>query len=325
MQVAHAGAHRHVRHHDAAQADGDGGRARIGHAAVEDDRGVGSDARPRAPSRRRRGRRISSSPSTRTAHVHRQLAGARHRAGDVEQRQEVALVVGRAARVEAPPADRRLERRRGPLLQRPRRPARRSGRRSARSAPRDRPRAARRRPAGCRRGCAPARTRRRRRARARAPTAAARSIAAASPPPVETDGIAQPVAQLVEQRAVHAAQTTVAQGRRRARCARAPVASATNNLTESDLDFMMMCIWTLLRRYTPHGTRPLGACARELAADGDEPALRQPLRLADAPRRTRRWIPPMDLVETETQYVLRADLPGLQARMTSRSSSTITS
>lgn len=27
---------------------------------------------------------------------------------------------------------------------------------------------------------------------------------------------------------------------------------------------------------------------------------------------SRRWIPPMDLAETETEYVLRADLPGLE-------------
>ena len=44
-------------------------------------------------------------------HMDGQLAGAGHRAGDVQQRQEVALVVGRAARVEPSIADRRLERR----------------------------------------------------------------------------------------------------------------------------------------------------------------------------------------------------------------------
>ena len=65
------------------------------------------------------------------AHVHRQLARARELAGHVQQRQEVALVVGGAARVEAAVALGRLERRAVPGVERPRRPARRSGRRRA--------------------------------------------------------------------------------------------------------------------------------------------------------------------------------------------------
>ena len=53
------------------------------------------------------------------AHVDRQLAGAGQLAGDVQERQEVALVIGRAARVQPAVADLRRERRRAP------RPARR--------------------------------------------------------------------------------------------------------------------------------------------------------------------------------------------------------
>ena len=47
----------------------------------------------------------------------------------------------------------------------------------------------------------------------------------------------------------------------------------------------------------------------------DEPALQHVLRPPDPaqrrPRRVRRWIPAMDLVETDDHFVLRADLPGL--------------
>ena len=68
------------------------------------------------------------------AHVDGQLAGVGHLAGDVQQRQEVALVVGGAAGVEAAVADVGLERRRGPRRSRRPGPGRRSGRRSSPSA-----------------------------------------------------------------------------------------------------------------------------------------------------------------------------------------------
>jgi hypothetical protein len=52
--------------------------------------------------------------------VHRERAGARQLARDVQQREEVALVVGGAAGVEAAVADLGLERRRRPRLERTR-------------------------------------------------------------------------------------------------------------------------------------------------------------------------------------------------------------
>ena len=86
----------------------------VGHAA----------SRRRSPRRRRARRRAarrpptappaSSSPSTSTRTLTGSVALAGQRAGDVQQRQEVALVVGGAARVEAPVADLGLERRRRP-------------------------------------------------------------------------------------------------------------------------------------------------------------------------------------------------------------------
>ena len=64
---------------------------------------------------------VSSSPSTSTRTWTGRLALAGQRAGDVQQRQEVALVVGGAAREDAPVAHRGLERRRRPRLERARR------------------------------------------------------------------------------------------------------------------------------------------------------------------------------------------------------------
>ena len=46
---------------------------------------------------------------------------------------------------------------------------------------------------------------------------------------------------------------------------------------------------------------------------------------ATAGAATRRWIPPMDLVEADDHYVLRADLPGAERRATSTSRSPTTS
>ena len=83
-----------------------------------------SRRRTRSPRRRRARRRpssarrcrpaVSSSPSIRTRTLTPQLAGVGQLAGDEQQRQEVALVVGGAAGVEAAVADVGLERRRRP-------------------------------------------------------------------------------------------------------------------------------------------------------------------------------------------------------------------
>ena len=116
VQVADAGAHLDLRHRHPAQPDGDRGRLRVDHAGVEDDRGVGAalvGADPLGDALRARLLLALDDD----AHVDRQLALARQRAGGVQQRPEVALVVGRAARVQAAVADLGLERRRGPLAE----------------------------------------------------------------------------------------------------------------------------------------------------------------------------------------------------------------
>ena len=188
VQVALGHAHGHEAADDPAQPD----RHRRGR------RGRACPSRRRSPRRpcARRARTHSATASPRDlllaldehADVDRQLAGPGHRAGDVEQRQEVALVVGRAARVEAAVALGGLERRRGPGLRGRPAPGRRSGRRSGRWARRGR------RPEladGQRVALAddhasaspPA-------ARTRSTThSAARASSGASPPSVETDGM----------------------------------------------------------------------------------------------------------------------------------------
>ena len=60
---------------------------------------------------------VSSSPSTSTRTLTGSVPGRRLLAGDVQQRQEVALVVGRAARVDAPVADVGREGRGGPRVE----------------------------------------------------------------------------------------------------------------------------------------------------------------------------------------------------------------
>ena len=90
-------------------------RRRVGvdHAGVEDDHGVGAALVGAHPLADVVGAGLLGALDQH-AHVDGQLAGVGHRAGDVQQRKEVALVVGGAAGVEAPVADVGLERRRSP-------------------------------------------------------------------------------------------------------------------------------------------------------------------------------------------------------------------
>ena len=136
--------------HQAARRDGDHGRALVDHAGVEHQRAVGSALVLADPPQRRRGPDLLLALDP-EAHVHRQLAGARELAPHVEQRQEVALVVRGAARVEAAVALGGLERRAVPGVERARRPARRNGRRRARWGRPAGSSAARRSPSGGRR------------------------------------------------------------------------------------------------------------------------------------------------------------------------------
>ncbi|HET6507364.1 MAG TPA: hypothetical protein VFG42_11305, partial [Baekduia sp.] len=105
------------RQRGAAQADGDRGQVGADHGAVVDDRGVGAAGVGGRPG----GDRLAAGlllALDRDADVDGQLAGGREVAGGGRQRQEVALVVGGAARVDAPVADGRLERRRVPEVER---------------------------------------------------------------------------------------------------------------------------------------------------------------------------------------------------------------
>ena len=114
VQVALAGAHLDLRHRHAAQADGD--RRASARRPCRCRRRSRSRRRARRPDPLRPRPRCPPPPRPRTsdAHVHGQRALARERAGHVQQRQEVALVVGGAARVDAAVADVGLERRRRP-------------------------------------------------------------------------------------------------------------------------------------------------------------------------------------------------------------------
>ena len=126
------------------------GRVGVDHPAVEDDHGVGAALVGAHPLADVVGAGLLGALDQH-AHVDRQLAGVGHRAGDVQQRKEVALVVGRAAGVEAAVADRRLERRATSTAPGRPGPGRRSGRRSSPSARRRARSAARPRPAARRR------------------------------------------------------------------------------------------------------------------------------------------------------------------------------
>ena len=113
------GPHLDRRLREAARADGDGGRPLVGHQRVEHDRAVHAELGFAQPLQDR-GAADLLLPLDEEAHVHGQLARAGELAGHVQQRQVVALVVGRPARVQPPVADGRLERRRGPRLERAR-------------------------------------------------------------------------------------------------------------------------------------------------------------------------------------------------------------
>ena len=113
VHVALGGAHLQVQHDQPAQPDGDRRRVLVDHPRVEDDRAVGAALVGAHPVRDGLAAGLLLALHEH-AHVDRQGARRRLRARDVQQRQEVALVVGRAARVDAPVAHIGLEGRRRP-------------------------------------------------------------------------------------------------------------------------------------------------------------------------------------------------------------------
>ena len=115
VKVSRGRADGQAEHDHSAEAHRDGRRPGIGAARVKDDRRVrtalvGPDPFGDHPTARLL-LTLEEDPD-----VDGQLPGSGHRAGDVQQRQEVALVVRRPAAVDPPVADRRLERRRVPQL-----------------------------------------------------------------------------------------------------------------------------------------------------------------------------------------------------------------
>ena len=152
-----AGADLELGEHDPARGGRDRGRLGVEHPGVEDDRAVGAALVGEHPLVDVVGAGLLGALDEH-AHVHGQLARVGHLARDVQQREEVALVVGR--RRARTGGRRGCRARTAASSSRTRRPgpARRSGRRSARSARPRAPRAARRPPAARRRACRPART-----------------------------------------------------------------------------------------------------------------------------------------------------------------------
>ena len=170
VQVALPCPEAHVEVGQAPHAEIERGRVLAGHAAVEDDAGVGS---PLVGGEEVDDRVAADLllPVEGDAHVDRQRALVREQAGRLEGEIGVALVVDGAARVQVAVADLGLERVGLPEVERRRAAGRRSGRRGARSAPRRRPR---RRgsppPRADARPCRRARPRRLPRGRTRTPT-----------------------------------------------------------------------------------------------------------------------------------------------------------
>ena len=117
VQVALARTHAHMQVDEPAQADGDRRDARLLAAAVEDDRRVGAALVAGQPPRDRPAAHLLLALDEH-ADVDGQRAVPGERAGDVQQRQEVALVVGGAPGVQATVADGRLEGRRRPRVRR---------------------------------------------------------------------------------------------------------------------------------------------------------------------------------------------------------------
>ena len=105
--------HDEVRPDHAARADRQRRRVGVEHPAVEHDRRVGAALVGGHPALGRVGRRLLLALDQH-AHVDAELARVGQLAGHEQQREEVALVVGGAAGVEAAVADVGLERRRGP-------------------------------------------------------------------------------------------------------------------------------------------------------------------------------------------------------------------
>ena len=109
MQVVLGGPHLEVKLHRAAQADRDRRRFGIRHQRVENDRRVCA-----APVRAKPCCDGTASHFLLALDEHsdvdRQLSGGGHRARHVQQREEVALVIACATRVDAAVADRRLKR-----------------------------------------------------------------------------------------------------------------------------------------------------------------------------------------------------------------------
>ena len=117
VEIALAGAHADRGLGEPAGGDRDRGCALVGHQGVEHDRAVDVEFRVAQPAEHRAAADLLL-PLDEEAHVHGELAGRGQPAGHVEQRQEVALVVGGAARVDASVALGRLEGRRQPGLRR---------------------------------------------------------------------------------------------------------------------------------------------------------------------------------------------------------------
>ena len=103
VEVAARGAHAHVGDDDAAHGDVQRRPLLVHHGAVEDDRAVGAALVLVHVAQDARATDFLLALQQH-AYVHRQVAGAGEGAGDVQQRQEVALVVARTARVEPPVA-----------------------------------------------------------------------------------------------------------------------------------------------------------------------------------------------------------------------------
>jgi hypothetical protein len=123
-----AGAHQEVQHDQPAQPDGDRRRVLVDHPESK----TITQSPPRSSARTQCATAsppVSSSPSTSTRTLTGSAPACGLRARDVQQRQEVALVVGRAARVDAPVAHVGLERAASSTPPGRRRTARRSGRR----------------------------------------------------------------------------------------------------------------------------------------------------------------------------------------------------
>ena len=113
VEVALAGSHLDLHHHAAAQPDDNRGSQLVSRPGIEDERAVGPALVRGEPAAHSLAGGLLLTLDQH-AHVHRQCPGAGELAGNMEQRQEVALVIRRAASVDPAIAHVRLEGWRGP-------------------------------------------------------------------------------------------------------------------------------------------------------------------------------------------------------------------